>query len=273
MMMSRWIRCSLVIALAALSVKCGGDDKSPTSPTPPASTPTRVISLGGNLAYGDVAVGSFKDATLTVSNTGNAPLTISGIQVTSTLGPHTSADWRGGTIAPGGTQNVGFRFSPTAAGTFNGTVTVSGDQTSGTNTIAFSGTGMAPPFSGFWTGTYIVERCDGTGSIQDIFCSTNRGLYPVGTTLPISMNLTQNGGSVTGALALGTVAGSVTGTVTGGVLTLQGAANASPITATITAWSTTVSGNSMSGNITYNLTSTGTPGVATVVTRLVRVTK
>jgi hypothetical protein len=271
--MSHWIRFSLVIALAALSVKCG-DDKSPTSPTPPpSSTPTRIISLGGNLAFGDVAVGASKDTTLTITNTGNAALNITGISVTSTLGPHTGVNWTNGTIAPGGSQNVTYRFAPTAAGTFSGTVTVNGDQTSGTNTIAVSGTGLAPPFTGFWTGTYIVERCEGTGSVQDIFCSTNRGLYPVGTTLPVNLTLTQNGNSVTGALALGTVAGPITGTVTGGVLTLQGTATAPSISATITAWSTTVSGNSMSGNITYNLTSTGTPGVATVVTRLTRMTK
>jgi hypothetical protein len=272
-MMSHWIRCSLLIVLAAMSVKCG-DDKSPTSPTPPASTPTRVIGLSGNLAFGDVAVGANKDTTLTISNTGNAALNITGISVTSTLGPHTSVNWTNGTIAPGGSQNVTYRFAPTAAGTFSGTVTVNGDQTSGTNTIAVSGTGLAPPFSGFWTGTYIVERCEGTGSVQDVFCSTNRGFYPVGTTLPISMSLTQTGSNVTGPFALGTVAGSATGTVSaGGVLTLQGTATAAPISAAISAWSTTVSGNSMSGNITYNLTSTGTPGVATVVTRLVRVTK
>lgn len=272
--MTRLFRCSLLIVLAAVSVKCGGD-KSPTSPTPPPSaTPTRIIALSGNLAYGEVAVGSTKDATLTITNSGNAALNITGIQVTSTLSPHTSANWVSGSIAPGASQNVGFRFSPTAAGSFSGTVTVNGDQTSGTNTIALSGTGQAPPFSGFWTGTYIVERCEGTGSIQDIFCSTNRGLYPVGTTLPISMSLTQNGNSVTGPFALGTVAGSASGTVSaGGVLTLQGTATSAPISAAISAWSTTVSGNSMSGNITYNLTSTGTPGVAVVVTRLVRVTR
>jgi hypothetical protein len=270
---SRWIRCSLVIALAAVSLKCGGDS-SPTSPTPPpSSTPTRIIALSGNLAYGDVAVGASKDSTLTITNSGNAALNITGIQVTSTLGPHTSVDWRSGSIAPGASQNVGFRFSPTAAGTFNGTVTVSGDQTSGTNTIAFSGTGLPPPFSGIWTGTYIVERCEGTGSIQDIFCSANRGIYPVGTTLPITMILNQTGSTVAGSFSLGTVTGAATGSVAGGVLTLQGTATSSPISATITSFSTTVQGNSMSGNISYNVTSTGTPGVATVVTRLVRMTK
>lgn len=271
--MSQRFRCSLLIVLTAMSVKCGGDS-SPTSPTPQQpSTPTRIIGLSGNLAYGDVAVGSTKDATLTITNTGNAALNITGLQVSTAFSPNVTANWGSGSIAPGATQNVLLRVAPSAAGNFSGTVTVNGDQTSGTNTIAISATALAPPFSGFWTGTYIVERCDGTGSIQDIFCSTNRGLYPVGTTLPISMTLTQNGNAVTGAFSLGTVPGPVTGTVSGGVLTLQGTAASGTISAAITSWSTTVTGNSMSGNISYNLTSTGAPGVATVVTRLVRVTK
>lgn len=273
-MMTHWFRNSLLIVLAVTAVKCGGDD-SPTSPTPPpSSTPTRIIALSGNLAYGDVAVGGSKDATLTISNSGNAALNITGLQVSSVFSPNVTASWGSGSIAPGASQNVSLRVTPSAAGNFSGTVTVNGDQTSGTNTIAISATALAPPFSGFWTGTYIVERCDGTGSIQDIFCSANRGIYPVGTTLPISMTLTQNGSNVTGGFALGTVAGPVTGTVSaGGVLTLQGTGTAPSITATISAWSTTVSGNSMSGNISYNLTSTSAPGVAQVVTRLVRVTR
>jgi hypothetical protein len=273
-MMTHWFRNSLLIVLAVTAVKCGGDD-SPTSPTPPPSTtPTRIIALSGNLAYGDVAVGSSKDATLTINNTGNAALNITGFQVSAAFSPNVTTNWGGGSIAPGASQQVSLRVSPTTGGTFSGNVTVNGDQTSGTNTIPISATALAPPFNGFWTGTYIVERCDGTGSIQDIFCSANRGLYPVGTTLPISMSLTQNGSSVSGPFALGTVAGQVSGTVSaGGVLTLQGTATSGTITATISAWSTTVQGNSMSGNISYNLTSTGAPGVAAVVTRLVRVTK
>ena len=51
-----------------------------------------------------------------------------------------SGSWSG-SIAPGGFQDVTVKFAPTAAAAYGGTVTVSGDQTSGTNTIAVSGTG------------------------------------------------------------------------------------------------------------------------------------
>ncbi|OFW29487.1 MAG: hypothetical protein A3H97_00990 [Acidobacteria bacterium RIFCSPLOWO2_02_FULL_65_29] len=51
-----------------------------------------------------------------------------------------SGSWSG-SIAPGGFQDVTVTFAPTAAAAYGGTVTVSGDQTSGTNTIAVSGTG------------------------------------------------------------------------------------------------------------------------------------
>jgi hypothetical protein len=77
----------------------------------------------------------------------------------------------------------------------------------------------------------------------------------------------------TRVIALSAVTGPVTGTITGGVLTLQGSVSAPPNNGTITAWSTTVDGNTMSGTATYNITFAGTPGVATVVTRFVRVTR
>jgi hypothetical protein len=265
-----------VIALSLASVKCGGDSKSPTTPTQP-STPTRIIALNGNLAYGDVMVGTSKSATLTITNSGNSALAISGLTVSGTFSTTSivTASWTNGQIPAGGSQNVTINFTPNAVGTSSGTVTVNGDQTSGSNTIPISGTGLSNnPFTGQWSGTYVVERCDGTGSVQDLLCSTNRGAYPVGTSLPIAMVLTQSGNTVTGAFALGTVIGPATGTVSpAGVLTLTGTATSGTATATITSWSTTVQGNAMSGFITYNFTIAGTPGLGTVVTRLGSVTK
>jgi hypothetical protein len=265
-----------VIALSLASVKCGGDSKSPTTPTQP-STQTRIISLNGNLAYGDVMVGTTKSATLTITNSGNSALTISGLSVSGTISSssNVTASWTNGQIPAGGSQNVTINFTPTGVGGYSGTVTVNGDQTSGTNGIQFSGTGLSNnPFTGQWSGTYVVERCDGTGSVQDLLCSTNRGAYPLGTSLPIGMVLTQSGNTVTGAFALGTVSGPATGTVSpAGVLTLQGTATSGTATATITSWSTTVQGNVMSGFVTYNFTIAGIPGVGSVGTRLSRVTK
>lgn len=179
-----------------------------------------------------------------------------------------SASWTNGSIAPGGSQPVTIEFAPTASGTFSGSVVVNGDQSGGTNSLPISGTAIDRSFAGTWTGNYTVERCDGTGSIQDIFCSNGRGAYPVGTVLPIRLELNQNGNSVSGTVSFGQVRGVVNGTITGGGLTLQGSGTSAQITAAISSWSTRVQNRTMTGAVTYNLTYSGLPGTAVVVTRV-----
>ena len=92
---------------------------------------------------------------LTISNTGNSTLTISGI--TGPTEAYTTS-WTSGEIGAGGSQPVTFRFTPAAERTYSGTVTVNGDQTSGTNTLAITGTGTRPPGprTSFGSGTYLV---------------------------------------------------------------------------------------------------------------------
>ena len=87
-----------------------------------------------------MAVGS-TTRTLTISNTGNSPLTVSSISYPVGF----SGNWPGGTIAPGGSQQVLVTFGPTSRGGYGGFVTVNGNQTSGTNTIPASGTGVLVP--------------------------------------------------------------------------------------------------------------------------------
>ena len=103
-------------------------------------TPTRIISLGGNLAFGNVTVGNTAQATLTIYNNGNSTLTVSSISYPSGF----SGAWSG-TIGAGGSQNVTVTFSPASAISYSGTVTVNSDATSGANTITASGTGTATP--------------------------------------------------------------------------------------------------------------------------------
>jgi hypothetical protein len=69
------------------------------------------------------------------------------------------------------------------------------------------------PYSGRWSGQYVIDRCDGTGSVQDLLCGTRRGLFPPGTSLPIAIDLTQNGTTVSGTIALGAITGVVSGAV------------------------------------------------------------
>ena len=264
----------LALALLPFTIACGGGSSSPTSPstTPPATT--RVAGVSGNLAFGDVAVGSSRDLTYTITNTGNAVLTVTGTTISGGLSTQTSFSWTSGTIAAGASQTVTVRFQPTTTGAYSGTVTVNGDQTSGGNTIAISGNATGATAQGSWNGRYTVERCDGTGSNQDYFCSTNRGAFPPGATLPIAMNLSQNGTAVTGTITFGQVTGSVNGTLnSAGTLVLQGTAVGGQITVTLAGFSVAVSGSSMTGNFTYNAALAGVPGVAVVTSRLVGMTR
>jgi len=259
--------------LAGLLAGCGGGDSSPTSPTPPASTPTRIVSVTGNLAFGEVAVGASRDIAMTIANSGTAALTITSLSVSGGLVSHTTATWTSGTIAAGGSQVVSIRFAPTAEGSFSGTVTVNGDQTSGTNTIAVSGSAISA-LTGTWAGAHVITACNGTGSVQDLICSAARGSFKVGTALTFSLTLTQTGNAVTGTANLGGPTGPVTGVVSNGVLTLTGTLRDSQgFTSVITAWSTTTSGGAMSGTLGCSLTFNGVPGNAGIVASLTNVTR
>ncbi len=267
-------RAVIVLALLALVGGCSKSNNTSSPTGPSSSTPSRVIALSGNLAFGSVNVGSSRESTLSITNSGTQPLTVTGMTVTGGLSDHTRASWTNGSIAAGASQSVRVTFEPASSGTFNGTLTVNGDHTSGINTIQVSGTGAGFTAAGTWSGRYVVERCDGTGSVQDLFCSANRGLYPVGSPLPIALNLTQNGSSVTGTVAFGQVTGVVTGVVSpGGTLSLQGSALSGDLTLTITTWNTPVAGNSLVGTIAFNVGFRTVPGVASITARLSNVTR
>lgn len=145
------IRRTLLVLLSVAAVSCGSSS-SPTTPTP-TTTPTRVIRLEANLAYGTIDIGQTFDAILRIYSEGTAPLTVTGLN-----GPAGyTASWTSGVIAPGTSQAVTIRFTPTAAQAYNGTLTVNSDATSGGNTTAVSGRGQGPPFKKTGTGATVFD--------------------------------------------------------------------------------------------------------------------
>ena len=129
-------RVAILVALAASACEKAG----PASPSPSstaASTATRVVSLSGNLAFGTVEVGKTSELTLTIGNSGTGTLSVTGITCPGGYTP----GWTSGTIAPGASQQVTIRFAPLAAKSYDGTLTVHGDHTAGTNTAPLSGSG------------------------------------------------------------------------------------------------------------------------------------
>jgi hypothetical protein len=139
-----------VVLLGVVVSACGGG--SSTSPSA-AAAESRIIGLSGNLSFGSVTVGSQATTTLTITNSGNSPLTVTGM-----TGPtgYTSS-WTNGTIQGGGTQLVTIAFTPTAATTYSGTLIVNGNQTSGTNSAPISGTGavVRANVQSVGSGTYV----------------------------------------------------------------------------------------------------------------------
>jgi|GEM_PF-1910641 len=135
----------------------------------PAVVPAPVISATPNpLTFGNVNVGTTSNQTLTIQNTGTAPLQVTGITSTNTV---FSASPTSFTIQPGGTQNVTVSFLPTAAGVVNANLQIANNSSVNPYTVAVSGTGVATgpapifianPDPLYFDDTYIASRTQKT---------------------------------------------------------------------------------------------------------------
>jgi len=129
-------------------------------------------------------------------------------------------------------------------------------------------------FAGTWRGNYVIERCSGQGTIEDVLCSAPSGsrpggIYPVGTVLQLAIALNQSGTTVTGTIAFGEVTGPVTGTITNDRLVLRGRATSTEgLSLDISAWDTGIASDQLTGTLTYSAEVRGFPGFAAVTSRL-----
>ena len=108
-----------------------------------AATQGSVMTLApASLDFGAQAVSTASlTQTITVTNSGSTPLSISNI---ATTGDYTESDsCSGSSIAPGESCAVQVRFSPAAVGVRSGVLTVYGNVPGGQATASLSGTGSA----------------------------------------------------------------------------------------------------------------------------------
>ena len=114
--------------------------------TPAAGTAMAFVS-GGPLAFGNVVVGTNSPTqTLTLHNTGAVNLTAITITVTAPFNRPAGAAGGtcGATLTPAAaTCTINVRFSPTAAGSATGSVTITSNATVSGSPVALSGTGVA----------------------------------------------------------------------------------------------------------------------------------
>jgi len=154
---------------------CGGSSPSTTAPTP--TSPTRVIGLTGDLTFGNVAVGQEVTRTLTITNSGNSTLTVSGMTVSGGTGGVYKSSFTSGTISAGASRPATIYFAPTAGQSYSGTLTVNGDQTSGTNTASISGTGTGIATEALFTVAGVLSEASGGAPIGGANVKINDGPY------------------------------------------------------------------------------------------------
>ena len=88
--------------------------------------------------FGNVTIGTFAERTLTIANSGNSLLSVTGLLVPTGYTTNFSA----ATIQANGSHQVTIRLTPTTPIEYSGIITVSGDQTGGNNTASITGTGI-----------------------------------------------------------------------------------------------------------------------------------
>jgi len=99
------------------------------------------VSLSASsLTFEATEVGKTSQRTLTITNTGNAGLSVTGITVTGTNGAEFRVSPTTATIAAGGSQALTVTFAPTSAGTKAATLNIAHNGAGSPATVALSGT-------------------------------------------------------------------------------------------------------------------------------------
>ena len=136
-----------VILAAAWQVACGGGGSTGAAITPPAPVASIAPS---SLSFGNQTINTTSATqTVTLTNTGNAALSIAGITFTGTnAGDFAQTNACGSSVAAGANCTITVTFTSTATGARAGTLTVTDNNNgtaSSTQTVSLSGTGTSVP--------------------------------------------------------------------------------------------------------------------------------
>jgi hypothetical protein len=106
-------------------------------------TATRTLSLSNSsLSFGSELVGGSTTLGVTVKNTGNSSVTVSGVTVTGT-GFSVGSGVSGVTMAAGQSANLNVVFAPKATGSVTGQVTLTSNASNSPNSVATSANGVS----------------------------------------------------------------------------------------------------------------------------------
>jgi len=178
--------CSLSIAFSPAST--GGFTGAVTLRDNAAQSP-QTISVSGTggvpsvtltpstLSFDSQQVGSSSAAqTVKISNAGDGPLTISSIAATGDFSQTSNC---AGSLAAGANCSISITFTPTAAGSCQGTLTVSDNAATNPQSVSLTGTGVAPQAVLSPTRLSFADQYVGTTSSPQTVTLSNNGSVPI----------------------------------------------------------------------------------------------
>ena len=146
-----------------------------------------IIGISPTILSFTTTVNTTQSQNITVSNTGNATLTIASI----TLPNGFTAIPSNFNISPGNSQVVIITFAPLAVQTYSGQAVINSNAASGTNAVSLSGTGTSVPL----------------GNLTVNPSSLNFGTIPILSSSQLTFNLTNTGNASVNVTGITTPAG------------------------------------------------------------------
>ncbi len=214
------------------------------------------ILLPASQSFGNQQVGT-KSAVQAVDliNSGNVPLSITGIQVT---GDFAQTNNCGSSLAPSYSCVISVTLTPTASGIRSGTVSVSSNSTPPVSSASVTGTGVAGPLAAFSLSslTYPAQRVGTSSASQNVSLSNTGGTALTITSFSITGDFNQSNNCGTTLAAGATCSVSVTFTPTtrgsrNGVLTLNSNTSGAAPTVSLTGTGIAPVANTSPASLTF----------------------
>jgi hypothetical protein len=194
-----------------------------------------------SVTFPTIAVGGSNPQTITLTNTGNASLTISAASASGT-GYKISGLATPLTIGAGQNTSFAATFTPTAGGTFPGSITINSNAPNSPSTVALTGIGTQPLISANPSSASLGTVVVGSSNSQSILLS--------------------NTGNATLTLSQVTVAGSASGFSLTGLSTSTSIAAGGSVTFDAVFTPTSATGGTVNGSIV--LATNGSPAQLTI---------
>jgi VCBS repeat protein/centrosomal CEP192-like protein len=156
-----WLTLTAATMLVLIWAGCGGGGGSVSTGPPPA--PSAAIS-SDSLIFSSQNQGNTSPAqSVTLTNAGNAALSITGISVAGTNpGDFRQTNSCGSSVVAGGNCSIGVTFSPTATGSRSATLSIGDNANGSPQLVNLAGTGVPPATP---PGTYTIMITANSGAV------------------------------------------------------------------------------------------------------------